>query len=165
METILYDIANQKFLGKARKGFYLVDGKRPQLNNGIAELVITEQAQPTFNTETEKIEFTWVIDLNNGEYRKEYRVVALSVYEIAAKAWKHPEYSRKLIVDEFVAESGKGSKHFTRFNLKQNPMEYDELNNKIQIWIDGVDSKYQDELNSLLNEGLVTIETRPQILD
>ena len=125
---------------------------------------MVEETQPSYDPETQKITSDWVIDLTAKEYRKEFTVVNLTPKELAAKAWKHTDFSTKLIIDESVGGTPVGSKHFIRFENMGNPVEYNEANKQFHVWVKQIDTDYQSELQSFIDQGLITVENIPSLL-
>ena len=164
MKTILYNTNTQEITQHAKEGYYLVDGVRPTLPKDMVELTIVEETQPSYDPETQKITSDWVIDLTAKEYRKEFTVVNLTPKELAAKAWKHTDFSTKLIIDESVGGTPVGSKHFIRFENMGNPVEYDKANKQFSVWVNSLDTDYQNELQGFIDQGLITVENRPSLL-
>jgi len=165
MKTILYNTNTQELTYHAKEGYYLVDGVRPTLPSDMVELTEVEEITPSYNVETQRLTNSWVVDLTTLEYRKEFTVVDLTAKELAAKEWKHIDYTKKLTIDEDVAKTSVGVFHFMRFEKNGNPLEYDNVNKKWYVWMQGIDPSYQEDYNALVQSGELTIANRPAILD
>ena len=199
MKTILYNTKTQEIIKHSNKGYYKVDGVRPNLPSYIVELIETEQVEPTNILKYQRLHWKRKVDLNKKEYRneftiidetppsydtstqyvitnvvfdetlktnrKEFTVVDLTAKELAAKEWKHVDYTKKLTIDEDVAKTSVGVFHFMRFEKNGNPVEYDNVNKKWYVWMQGIDPSYQEDYNALIQSGVLAIANRPAILD
>lgn len=79
--TFLYDTSTNTRLGPIRDGFYLVDGLRPDLPEGIVELTITDNPTPGYDPQTHTLEYREYADIPN-------------------LLWIREEYARELTPDE-----------------------------------------------------------------
>ena len=136
--------------------------KNTAKKSGDVELEYVNSPIPAYDKLTHKLVKGTNIDSNT--YTLFYMVEELSVYDKEIRDWKFPLYPQKLVIDEVVAESDKGVKHFIRFDILGNPIEYDESTQQFTVWVDGINSKYQSDFNAFLAKGQVTIVDRPSVL-
>lgn len=82
MQTFLYNLNTQKREGEIREGRYLVDGKPGVLPEFLVELEIVSLPKPSYNYETQTLEYRSYPDLNNFKWVEESYVRDLTSQEI-----------------------------------------------------------------------------------
>lgn len=167
MKTILYNTTDFTVTHHAQEGYYKVDGVRPTLPDSIVELEVVNATRPTYNTATHKLVHTpHAADLQNNLWVDSYTVVALSANELALIGWKYPSYPKKLVINDQVAKTALGMFHFMRFEKLGNPVEYDDVAKKWNVWITEINSTYKPDFDALKDAvpPMLTIEDIPSIL-
>lgn len=171
MKTILYNTqTNQPLTNNNGQivyyndGFY-INGKKPNYPN-IIELEVEHAISPTYDSSTHKLVHNdFEADVANGKWTDSYSVEPLSTLELARNTWKYPEFSIKLVLDEDAAKLDEAKFHFTRLSAMGNPIELDKNSKKWHVWINQVESEYNDDYTTLLTSGKMTIQNKPSILD
>lgn len=91
METFLYNTITQKREGPIRNGRYLVDGLPGPLPDGWVELTINVLPAPTYDDQTQTLEYNEYADIPNGFWVREYYVRNLTQQEIINRQPKPPD--------------------------------------------------------------------------
>lgn len=92
MKTFLYDTVTQRRQGDIREGRYLVDGQPGILPAGWVELVIEQLPIPSYDEQTQIMEFREYADVPNLKWIWEYYVRNMTPEEIAERQPKPPSY-------------------------------------------------------------------------
>ena len=90
METFLYNTITQKREGSVREGTYLVDGQPGLIPDDWVELTMITLPSPSYNEQTQTLEYTEYADLINKLWVKEYYVRDLTQEEIDNRKPKAP---------------------------------------------------------------------------
>jgi len=90
MQTFLYNTLEQKREGPIRDGRYLVHGEPGPLPDGWVELEVFDLPIPTYNQETQTLEYNEYVDLQNKKWIKETYVRNLTQQEIDERRPKPP---------------------------------------------------------------------------
>jgi len=90
METFLYNTISQKREGPIRQGRYLVDGQPGPLPDTWVELTITILPQPSYDDQTQTLDYTEYPDIPNGLWVREFFVRNLTEQEINNRLPKPP---------------------------------------------------------------------------
>lgn len=161
MKTIIYNILTGDILHHKPEGFYKVDGKRPELPEKFAELVLIEKTPPPFDPKNETLEFLGMVpDFENGEIYKSWKVSPLSEKEKALRAWKYPEYSLRLDIDKTVLFGPIGAPYFAFLTLNGFPIEPTESG--YSVWLNRIEPEHAKTVEDLINAGLLTQTNRPE---
>lgn len=92
METFLYNTITQKREGPIREGRYLVDGLPGPLPEGWVELIMVELSIPSYDEQTQTLDYNEYADLQNNQWVKEWYVRNLTQQEIDDRKPKPPNY-------------------------------------------------------------------------
>ena len=90
METFLYNTITEKKEGPIREGPYLVDGLPGIIPEDWVELTITVLPSPSYDDQTQTLEYTEYADIPNRLWVREYYVRDLSQQEIDDRKPKAP---------------------------------------------------------------------------
>jgi len=157
MTTKLYNTQTQQIIYTSYNGYYTVDGVRPTLPENIIELVVVDTPAPNYNTITEKLSWTWVVDSIALEYRKEWVIENKTPYEIAMEDWRYPQYLKRIIAPKELLFDDIGIKMYGWFQLNKLPVELIDTN--IYLWCNEILDEHQAIVDSL--DGVIVIEDRP----
>ncbi|MFP4018899.1 MAG: hypothetical protein ACLFUH_06585 [Bacteroidales bacterium] len=144
--------------GPFRKSPYLVDGKPGKLPSHKVELTVVEKDKPTVE-DTEIAESKWVADLENKEYRKEWRVRDKTEKELALENWRYPDFKKRITAPKSLVIEYPGIEAWFRIN--DLPITKD--NGTITVYVNRILEEHQSFVDE--NEDKLTIEDRPEILD
>ena len=163
MKTVIYDTINQVVLhnGKRFKKGQFYGTKA----NHLAVLDVVENAPPSYNSETHKLNgFEWVVNLSDATYTQTWRLVPLTAKELAAREWKHVEYSKKLSFDvSLLNNSIVQELVIDMVVLNDHPKEI--INETFSIWGDSAPSRFTTAIQNAVQAGTATIQNRPAILN
>ena len=158
--TRLYDTSQQKFISKVFEGGYKVDGKSPELPDGIVELEIIIQEPPEINPETQRLKrLDPVIDTKKKTYTEGWQVIDLTDYEIAMRDWLHPQHSIRLVSDTELVLTDFGLAIKAWCELHDLPII--RQGDKTHIYCDHIREQFQPAVDAYIADGRVTIEHIP----
>jgi hypothetical protein len=123
--TILYDDNIKKVISGILNPYYVVDGKRPILDNGIYELDYIEETIPEYDFKLQSLEQYFEVDLLQNLYIKRCRINQKSNYEIDIDDWIHTSYSKRVVVPyNFIYLSDKNP-IINLWIIKNLPIKYE----------------------------------------
>ena len=156
MKTTIYNTTTEE-AGAFRKSPYMVDGKPGKLPSNKVELKVIENDRPTTDQD-EVAESTWVADLENKEYRKEWTVRQKTEKELALDNWKHPEFLKRITAPKQLVVAYPGIEAWFRIN----DLPIVKNTDTITVYINRILEEHQGFVDE--NKEVLVIEDRPEIL-
>jgi len=161
MKTILINTTTSELVN----GIIYPDGytaKHPQgkLKPNEAEAQVIETPKPVYDTATHKvIQLDWEIDTFSLTYTRQWEVVPLSDYEIAARDWAYIDMNFRITAPIDLTEKFPGL--YASFQVRGLPViKINET--QVQIYVKTILQEHSDILMDVQES--VDIEPRPEIL-
>jgi hypothetical protein len=162
MYTILYNIDTNKVIGSPRKGYYTVDGIRPELDYPIIELELYTEPQPLYNKELEYLSKVEYASIPERRWITSWEIVPLPIeseYEVAIKNWIYLKYSKRIIAPIGLVMEDVGIKMLGWFQVNQLPV-VKMGTDSVALYCNEILPQHQNLVDSL--QGIITIEDRPE---
>ena len=121
--TVLYNLENGQIIGR-HNPYYMVDGKRPELDYPIVELEYIVESKPTYDPKLQKISSqNHLIDLEANEYRIKWTVTNKDAYQLAVEEWAFPQYKKRILAPVDLVLDDMGIKMYGWFQVNELPIE------------------------------------------
>jgi hypothetical protein len=159
MQTVLYNLQENKTISKFFDGYYLVDGQRPTLEYPIVELEVVREPIPTI-TSTQKLQDFWEVQ-NNTHYVLQYVVSDKTQEELLIEDWEFSDYAKRIIAPDDLIFQDTGIQMFGWFSINQFPIK--KVGEYVRLYCNVILPEHQQIVDNY--QGIITIEDRPYSID
>jgi hypothetical protein len=165
MKTLRYNIYTKSYT--LHNGQYKTyDGRNGRIDAPWVQLEVLEVAPPAIDELTQRISFTYDIQVNgqideygiNGTATQVWHIEDKTLYEIAMNDWAHPQYLKRIIAPKQLVLDDIGIKMLGWFQINNFPFE--SKDNTVELYCNVILEEHQQIIESL--QGLITIQDRPQ---
>lgn len=157
MSKILYNTELQRFYGEARAIYHLGTPQSLVLPNNVIELELTEDPQPSYSAQTQKLTSQRIVDVINKKWNLEWTVVDKTNYEIAVEDWDNMSYSLRIVAPIGLIMEDIGIKMYGWFQVNKFTIVRKLPN--VRLYCNSILPEHQAVVDSL--QGLIVIENRP----
>lgn len=159
MQTVLYNLEQNKIEGDFREGYYLVDGQRPVLEYPIIELEVIRDPVPEILA-TQRLEDYWEVE-NNTYYRLKYNIINKTQEELLIEDWGFSDYAKRIVAPDDLIFEDTGIKMFGWFSINDFPIK--KVNDFVRLYCNVILPEHQAIVD--MYAGIIVIEDRPYNID
>lgn len=157
MSKILYNTELQRFYGEARAIYHLGTPQSLVLPANVIELELTEDPQPSYSAQTQKLTSQRVVDVENKKWNLEWTIVNKTDYEIGLEDWDDTHFSLRIVAPLQLIMDDIGIKMYGWFQI--NKLTIVRKLPNVRLYCNSILPEHQAVVDNL--QGLIVVQSRP----